>query len=292
MFSPEEIAAENIAGADRDAIGSRGGSSSAIMEEINIDPLPREEMVIQGAEDGGKVDMRRRRMIYVAIASVVALGVILAISFPVHHKVVENREEQGAALDGSVLLLDEQTLEDKLSNDLDSSGSGISTSDSNTDTLTDDETASPVDTARAAALWTKLEEISGSKIHQADTPYNQAATWLIQDDPMQLAADSSRIAQRYVMSLLYFSLNGPQWKNKTDMLSEKSECEWMGVTCNASTRHIHRIIWRNNSLEGTLPEEIAQLKHMEHLNLDENFIAQRIPGVIWTNMTEDRKSVV
>ena len=42
---------------------------------------------------------------------------------------------------------------------------------------------------------------------------------------------SKQIIQRYVLSVLYFSTNGPSWKHRVYWLTGQHECGWQYVIC-------------------------------------------------------------
>lgn len=80
------------------------------------------------------------------------------------------------------------------------------------------------------------------------TPQRQAVDWIANTDVLQYDPkdDESRIIQRYVITVLYYALNGPKWKHQVNFLSPEEVCSWyrdipahkvddvysVGVTCN------------------------------------------------------------
>jgi hypothetical protein len=61
-----------------------------------------------------------------------------------------------------------------------------------------------------------------------------ALNWIVDVDPAQLPIDGGpdiewQIRQRYVLTLLYFSTNGPGWDNQYSFLSGSDECKWTSV---------------------------------------------------------------
>jgi Leucine-rich repeat (LRR) protein len=260
------------------------------MQAINIDPLPREDMVLEGGEEGGTVDVvKRRRHIVMAscISFIFLLAIVLGITIPL--VVVRNSPSadvttesnsntaRGGGMKGDELLLSEGGLEDEQTGQF---GSDVDLEDV---AVTDAPTSE--NPARDEAIMGVLRTLSGDTVARSATPQNQAANFIINEDPLQMDADSSYLTQRYAVAVLYFSLNGPKWKNQTNLLSGERECEWAGVTCATNSRHIRKIVWSNNTMDGILPEEIGALDRMEHLNLEKNSLDGRIPASIWKNMT-------
>jgi len=66
------------------------------------------------------------------------------------------------------------------------------------------------------------------------TPEYKASLWIADQDTRDLPVptdpdhyDSSyEFVQRYILAVVYFSLDGANWTKKLDFLSEKSECDW------------------------------------------------------------------
>lgn len=80
------------------------------------------------------------------------------------------------------------------------------------------------------------------------SPQREAADWIANGDVMEydIDEDESRIIQRYVITLLYFALDGPDWLHQLNFLSPEEVCSWyrdipehsvndvysVGITCN------------------------------------------------------------
>ena len=128
---------------------------------------------------------------------------------------------------------------------------------------------------KAIEWMINYDEISNNKTISSTTPY----TFL----------------QRYTILLFYFSTSPTKWKECSSYLSSKchitqknnrfltfnsSECNWYGIRCNRQ----HQIIWMDicgNSLDGTLHNEIFRfLPHLELLWLSENSLFGSIPSDI------------
>ena len=73
-----------------------------------------------------------------------------------------------------------------------------------------------------------------------------AASWISDEDPLQLCPGDQNFTQRYVLALLYFYTSGDNWKRCTRnptrecfgqrFLSDFDECSWGGVTCDSQNR--------------------------------------------------------
>eukprot|EP00573_Skeletonema_grethae_P007718 CAMPEP_0201695198 /NCGR_PEP_ID=MMETSP0578-20130828/7231_1 /ASSEMBLY_ACC=CAM_ASM_000663 /TAXON_ID=267565 /ORGANISM="Skeletonema grethea, Strain CCMP 1804" /LENGTH=746 /DNA_ID=CAMNT_0048181009 /DNA_START=111 /DNA_END=2348 /DNA_ORIENTATION=- len=79
-------------------------------------------------------------------------------------------------------------------------------------------------------------EISGEEVFlETDSPQYRALVFLAEQDPLKLNPSdpilSHQIIQRYVLSVLYFSTNGPSWKHRVYWLTGQHECGWQYVIC-------------------------------------------------------------
>jgi len=78
-----------------------------------------------------------------------------------------------------------------------------------------------------------------------------AYEFITEDDRAQLCPEDDNLTQRYVAAVLYYSTEGDGWTEcfegdrdcgegvsyyggKEAFLSEDSECDWAGLTCNRS----------------------------------------------------------
>ena len=69
----------------------------------------------------------------------------------------------------------------------------------------------------------------------------------------------TQLLNRYVLSTLYFQLNGKSWPSKDDWLQDGDECEWQGVRCDNVTKEVTAIELNENDLLGAFPSELALL---------------------------------
>ena len=92
------------------------------------------------------------------------------------------------------------------------------------------------------------------------------------DDSLQNAA----LVQRRMLALLYFSTDGMLWQNKCKWLSNDSECNWFGVSCEVPGI-VNRLNISSNNMRGNVPPELGELKGLEYLIMDSNLLTGEIP---------------
>jgi hypothetical protein len=129
-----------------------------------------------------------------------------------------------------------------------------------------------------------LEDILDPKVTPLDllrdntTFQHEAIMWFAFDDPtypdLESLSDDLIIA-RYVAALLYFSTNGPGWRQQLNFMSDASVCEWNdggigdveeGIVCDSDDAgRVDGIVVDLNSLQGTLPTELAVLPYLKNL---------------------------
>jgi len=112
---------------------------------------------------------------------------------------------------------------------------------------------------------------------------------LIEGDEYLICADDSKLIQRYVLALLYYSTGGDSWlscgKNDasctggTPYLASVSECRWSGSRCNADDC-ITEIEFEANNLVGTIPSELGNLNDLEILSLEQGDLSLTIPDAL------------
>ena len=81
---------------------------------------------------------------------------------------------------------------------------------------------------------------------------------------------------REVLVVLYNSLGGPEWKNRTNWLSDIHVEEWFGVRTDEEGR-VTAINLGNNNLKGQVPALLAQLHKLQGLSLEDNQLTGTIP---------------
>jgi hypothetical protein len=296
LFSPEEMAAEAMARSDRElasgnAITNRRNSSSIMMPELNMDPLPVDDMILQGdsVQEGGTVDQVARRRRHMILAMVVlmatAVTVALGVTIPlVLRNTAERRSSNANAaasaasdmdmdMSGHDMLLDEDELaqeevEQVMFVDGNNGAATLQQEDADDDDELNADELAALQQARRAGILTKLAQVSDATLLQDSTnnkPQYRAAQWIMEEDALMLNADDEdavRLVQRYVMALLYYALEGNQWTSSANFLTAASVCEWQGVGCLPYGHTINHINLGNNTLEGSIPSEIGHLRHV------------------------------
>lgn len=147
-----------------------------------------------------------------------------------------------------------------------------------------------------------------SKITVASSPQKDALFWMVYNDTyfynnMEVETttltfdlknnefDEFQFVQRFILATLFIALDGNNWKNKTNWMTEVDVCYWHGIECfgsssdveaianttNTEGNGIHALILPNNQLHGSLPLEIVGLKKLENMELFNNDIVGSIP---------------
>jgi len=145
---------------------------------------------------------------------------------------------------------------------------------------------------RGRGILQVISSISGMEsMIDAGTPQYRAACWLIYEDLRKLSATDPSLLQRYVVMLIYFSLNGRNWEDSYDFHSPSEECTWSkllfdptwndysfnnGIRCSGEG-HVARFVSMENNLAGILPYEISWLSGLQYLHLGANKIVGNIP---------------
>jgi hypothetical protein len=114
----------------------------------------------------------------------------------------------------------------------------------------------------------------------SSSPQEQALEWL-KRDTSGLTVVGWRMLQRYSLSVVYFSLNGHGWTNRTGWLSAGDECLWNPemAACDEKGRTSGLKLSENN-LTGTVPHELSLLTALETIYIDGNRVIGRIPKSI------------
>ena len=88
------------------------------------------------------------------------------------------------------------------------------------------------------------------------------------------------------LAAIYDALDGPNWSESTDWLTEAPVDEWYGVTTDEDGR-ITELDLSGNGLAGELPEEVASLAALTVLNLSDNELTRGMPRELaeLTNLT-------
>ena len=92
-------------------------------------------------------------------------------------------------------------------------------------------------------------------------------------------APEDSLEDREVLVELYGALNGENWTNNTNWLTERPIREWHGVINDASGR-VTALVLDWNGLTGEIPAELGSLSHLEILALHSNGLTGEIPAVL------------
>ena len=108
-------------------------------------------------------------------------------------------------------------------------------------------------------------------------PRAEFQTWLngIRDTDVARCTDTR--PDFYALVALYSGTDGRNWTEATNWASTKPLGEWYGVTTDASGR-VTGLSLHENSLQGTIPAELAQLTNLASLNLSGNQLTDNIPA--------------
>lgn len=100
-------------------------------------------------------------------------------------------------------------------------------------------------------LSVKITQLS--LLQNNDTPQYKAALWIADQDEANMPIPenprnydvSKDFVQRYIMAVFYFSLDGPNWTNQMNFLSEKSVCDWhVDLDRDTAPEHAHLSNWK------------------------------------------------
>jgi len=178
-------------------------------------------------------------------------------------------------------------------------------------TLTLAPTSSPTvaPTTSAEGLYREqFANVVGDSVYEAGTPAQLASEWIIRSDPLGLSVVDNHLIQRYLLALFYFetSRNGP-WRScnppegdetsaceflkftrnpdqsvsyvpEPDVrwLSDKHECEWVGVLCDETNTIRVLEVWGQN-ITGSLPTTISTMPFLQSISLGYNDFTGSLP---------------
>lgn len=111
------------------------------------------------------------------------------------------------------------------------------------------------------ALLSSVSLDGGVALQTPSTPQYEALVWLADNLYLDEYSDDQKI-QRYVLATLYYSTDGPNWKEQANWMRNEPECNWVtdaeGDFCSPDGEVMELDLWKNN-LKGALPDEIALL---------------------------------
>ena len=89
-------------------------------------------------------------------------------------------------------------------------------------------------------------------------------------------APEDSLEDREVLVRLYNALDGENWNNNANWLTELPIRQWHGVINDASGR-VTRLLLDSNGLAGELPKELGSLSNLKRLELANNYLTGEIP---------------
>jgi len=125
------------------------------------------------------------------------------------------------------------------------------------------------------------------------TPANAACDWLAHTDPLQITVDagytSLELQKRFLLALVYYSLNGKEWHQQMNFLSAKPACKWneqfntevgipvqVGVSCKED--NVRELYFPKNNLQGEFPAAFGLFTELVELNLFDNAVTGVLPS--------------
>lgn len=136
---------------------------------------------------------------------------------------------------------------------------------------------------------------SSVDLQELGSSQQRAFEWIISFDDLRLEIPKSleddnaaHFVSRYVLAVLYFSLDGPKWTNNYNFLTGENECFWnfsygpnqnYGITCNEQLE-LKSISLPKSDLSGPLPTELGLLTDLELLAFGGNQINGKLPSEI------------
>jgi len=131
-------------------------------------------------------------------------------------------------------------------------------------------------------IYNEATKISGrEKIHDTSSPQSKALCSLLRDETHIRTVDQidTDVIQRYVLLILHFTY-GLFGDDEYPLITH--ECDWNGITCgqNNETRIVTGISLSseyNHIINGTLTDELATLKYLKVLELNQTQLYGTIP---------------
>mmetsp|Transcript_3500 Transcript_3500/g.7623 ORF Transcript_3500/g.7623 Transcript_3500/m.7623 type:complete len:763 (-) Transcript_3500:160-2448(-) len=162
---------------------------------------------------------------------------------------------------------------------------------------------------RRNEITAELSEVSNSADFASQgSPQRRALDFIIDDDLQQLCPDDPTLAQRYIAVVFYYSTDGPDWTECSApddisdptavaeanascsirgdgsqlagdkaWLTDVTECEWGGITCD-NNGNVVSLFLEDNNLAGTLPFELQDLSILRILHVEEGQTSGTIPA--------------
>jgi len=132
--------------------------------------------------------------------------------------------------------------------------------------------ASTLSSARQDKILKRIKSVSTAPtLSDANSPQYAALRLILDDDAMTQDISYDVLIQRYSIAVLFFS-----WK--LGEMNVYSECMWKGIWCKNGV--VNRIILRDSSLAGSIPNELAALTSLVTVDLSNNYLESTFPSDI------------
>ena len=94
------------------------------------------------------------------------------------------------------------------------------------------------------------------------------------------SVEEIRRVERVALTDLYRNTEGSRWRRQRNWLSRKTHCAWEGVFCasNDATAGVLGLVLNDNGLTGSLPQTLARLRRLQHLDVRHNALSGEIGG--------------
>lgn len=99
-------------------------------------------------------------------------------------------------------------------------------------------------------------------------------------DPTDDVGDEERRVELMVLTDLYRTTEGTYWRRQNGWLDERNHCAWEGVTCVSPEAEfgVLSLALPDNGLAGALPQTLARLHRLRHLDLSGNRLRGTVSG--------------
>jgi len=151
-------------------------------------------------------------------------------------------------------------------------------------------TAAPV-THRFAKIKDIVSSVSDSDtLEDENSPQFLALSWLVDEDSAQLISEAhDQIKQRYIIAVLYFSLENVSWLLECGFMGDQHECSWScddlmnnsyNVRLVCGSKRVTVVKLSGFGLSGTIPAELGYLSELREMYLNNNKLVGTIPPTL------------
>mmetsp|Transcript_41852 Transcript_41852/g.47355 ORF Transcript_41852/g.47355 Transcript_41852/m.47355 type:complete len:654 (-) Transcript_41852:226-2187(-) len=149
----------------------------------------------------------------------------------------------------------------------------------------------------------RLPDTIPALVNDPSSPQSRAYDWAVNlypPTPQELETNPMRLVQRYVLAVVYYMTQGPDWTESTGWLdpNTRDECTWhetgsgAGATVEEQQRTTHTmcnefgrietINLRKNNLSGPFPTELVLLSDtLKHIRFNGNNLIGTIPSTLF-----------